>query len=181
MKRKASNLITTWIVSILSIVVIYQAASSPLPTTAAVQTNLHNKILKGHIMIYNIISDESSDIYSLDRKGANLLRAGKDNEAMPFFEKVLAIDSNNSVALRGKAVAFVDFGKYNEAIPLLDKALAIDPTDITILDFKAANLAMLGKYNDAIAVYDKALAIDPNDKVALDGKAAVIDALKVMK
>ena len=50
---------------------------------------------------------------------------GKFNESITYFDKVLAIDTNNTIALTQKANAFGGLGKYPEAITYYDKVLAI--------------------------------------------------------
>ena len=52
---------------------------------------------------------------------------GKFKESITYFDKVLAIDPNNVLALNEKGNALGGLGNYKEAIAYYDKALAVDP------------------------------------------------------
>src|SRR5829696_7292012 len=84
------------------------------------------------------------------------------NESITYFDKSLAMDPNNTIALTQKANAFGGLGKYPEAITYYDKVLSIDPKNAEALDDKGVSFYHLGNYTKAIGFYDKALAIDPN-------------------
>jgi tetratricopeptide (TPR) repeat protein len=69
----------------------------------------------------------SDEVTFLNNKGISLNSIGKFNESITYFDKVLAIDPSNTIALTQKANAFGGLGKYPEAITYYDKVLAIDP------------------------------------------------------
>jgi tetratricopeptide (TPR) repeat protein len=69
----------------------------------------------------------SEEVTFLNNKGISLNSIGKFNESITYFDKVLAIDPSNTIALTQKANAFGGLGKYPEAITYYDKVLAIDP------------------------------------------------------
>jgi tetratricopeptide (TPR) repeat protein len=98
-------------------------------------------------------------------------------QGIAYFDKALAIDPNNEVALTGKGQSLDNLGNYTQAIPYIDKALAIDPNDKFALIGKGESYNGLGNYTQAIQYYDKALAIDPNIKEALTGKGDALSAL----
>jgi len=65
-------------------------------------------------------SNTTSDVVtSFNNKGMSLNSLSKFNESITFFDKVLAIDPNNIVALTQKANAFGGLGKYHEAIIMI--------------------------------------------------------------
>ena len=61
------------------------------------------------------------EVTFLNNKGLSLNSIGKFNESITYFDKVLAIDPNNTIALTQKANAFGGLGKYPEAITYYDK------------------------------------------------------------
>ena len=61
------------------------------------------------------------EVTFLNNKGMSLNSIGKFNESITYFDKVLAIDPNNTIALTQKANAFGGLGKYPEAITYYDK------------------------------------------------------------
>jgi tetratricopeptide (TPR) repeat protein len=112
----------------------------------------------------------SKDFLTPYYKGMAYLNAGNYTEAIPYFDKALAMNPNYSLALNNKGAALYGLGKYNESIPYFDKALSVNPYYTTALYNKAAALSKLGIYNDSIVYFDKVLAIQPTNALALAGK-----------
>jgi tetratricopeptide (TPR) repeat protein len=84
-------------------------------------------------------------IRELDLKGLVLHFLGKNNEAISFFDKALAINPNDVDVLTNKGIALHFLGKNNEAISSFDKALAINPNYKLALDNKRLALDALNK------------------------------------
>jgi tetratricopeptide (TPR) repeat protein len=112
----------------------------------------------------------SSDANELNVKGTDLYNRGDYAGAIINYDKALAIDPNNKIALGNKGAALYHLGRYTEAESNYDKALAIDPNYRDALYGKGNVLLYFGNYAEAISYFDKALAIDPNYELALDGK-----------
>ncbi|MGD9673462.1 MAG: tetratricopeptide repeat protein [Candidatus Nitrosocosmicus sp.] len=112
----------------------------------------------------NTLDTSLDELYE---KATQLHDAGNYDEAITYYDKVLAIDPNDVYALGNKGGALFNLGKYDEAITYYDKVLVIDPNDVYALGNKGGALFNLGKYDEAITYSDKALAIDPNDIFAL--------------
>src|SRR5215831_3044866 len=130
-------------------------------TTAKVNatpnTTLHkNGVSKGFLIPYY--------------KGMAYLNEGNYTEAIPYFDKALAINPNYPLTLNNKGAALYDLGIYNESIAYFDKALSVNPGYTTALYNKGAALSKLGIYNESIAYFDKVLAIQPTNALALAGK-----------
>src|SRR5919198_837884 len=79
-------------------------------------------------------NNQSSSISILNKKGLDLLSSASYNEAITYFDKILAINSTDATALNNKGFALMQLGNYTAAITNFDKALAIDPTDATALN-----------------------------------------------
>jgi tetratricopeptide (TPR) repeat protein len=112
----------------------------------------------------------SKDFLTPYYKGMAYLNAGNYAEAIPYFDKALAINHNYSLTLNNKGAALYGLGIYNESIAYFDKALSVNPYYTTALYNKGAALSKLGIYNESIAYFDKVLAIQPTNAVALAGK-----------
>ncbi|MFL6421171.1 MAG: tetratricopeptide repeat protein, partial [Nitrososphaeraceae archaeon] len=74
-------------------------------------------------------NNQSSSISILNKKGLDLLSSASYNEAITYFDKILAINSTDATALNNKGFALMQLGNYTAAITYFDKALAIDPND----------------------------------------------------
>ncbi len=93
--------------------------------------------------------------------GTILLGAGEVDEALPHFQKALAIDASQAGAHHNLATALAQKGKLDEAIAEYRKALAIEPNfDKAHVNLGAA-LMQKGELDEAIAHFQKALAISP--------------------
>jgi tetratricopeptide (TPR) repeat protein len=112
----------------------------------------------------------NKDFLTLYYKGMAYLNAGNYTEAIPYFDKALAINPNYSLTLNNKGAALYGLGRYNESIAYFDKALSVNPGYTTALYNKGAALSKLGIYNESIAYFDKVLAIQPTNALALAGK-----------
>jgi len=85
-------------------------------------------------------------------------------EAILYYDKVLAIDSTDIDALNGMAFALDFIGKHEEAILYFNKVLEIDSTDGDALFGIAQALENLGKDEEAISYYNQALEIQVEDE-----------------
>jgi len=68
---------------------------------------------------------------------------GKNNEAITYFDRVLALNPKDVDSLNGKGVALSNLGNYYEALKYIDKALAINPDYTLALKNKQAILDLL--------------------------------------
>jgi Flp pilus assembly protein TadD len=64
-------------------------------------------------------NNQSSSISILNKKGLDLLSSASYNEAITYFDKILAINSTDASALNNKGFALMQLGKYNDAITIL--------------------------------------------------------------
>jgi len=79
------------------------------------------------------MSEEELDQKNVDalfNKGFALLGEGKNEEAVKYFDRVLAIEPDAVDALNNKGVALAELGRYEEAVKYFDRVLAMDPNDI---------------------------------------------------
>jgi tetratricopeptide (TPR) repeat protein len=112
----------------------------------------------------------SKDFLTSYYTGMAYLDVGNYTEAIPYFDKALAINPNYTLALNNKGAALYGLGIYNESIAYFDKALSVNPVYTTALYNKGAALSKLGIYNESIAYFDKVLATQPTNALALAGK-----------
>ena len=118
------------------------------------------------------------DVKTLYSRGVALAKSGQHEEAIKYYDKVLAIDPNHVNALYGKGAELFNSGRYEEAILSFNKTLAIDPNYILALYYEGVSLANLIQYEEAIKYYDRVLAIDPNHVNALNKKGISLGNLE---
>jgi tetratricopeptide (TPR) repeat protein len=154
------HLIVVCTVSIISVIAFtyLPVTNTTAKVNATPNTTLHN------------VPKPSKDFLTPYYKGMAYLDVGNYTEAIPYFDKALAINPDYTLALNNKGAALYSLGIYNESIAYFDKALSVNPGYTTALYNKGAALSKLGIYNESIAYFDKVLAIQPTNALALAGK-----------
>ncbi len=99
-----------------------------------------------------------------------LVEMQKYAESIPFFEKAISLDSQDTHSLVNLAFAYDKTGKPDKALELYRQALDINPS-LTDAWNKAGNiLTRAGQFEDAVRMYDKGLSIDPGSAFILNNK-----------
>ncbi|MEX5708856.1 tetratricopeptide repeat protein, partial [Parafrankia sp. FMc6] len=115
-------------------------------------------------------------VWLCDRAATYLQEHGRSGEALPMFQRALAIDeatygSDHPVVatrLNNLALALQDLDRFGEALPMLQRALAIDEAtygpDHSEVALRLNNLAValqdLDRSGEALPMLQRALAID---------------------
>ncbi|MCX6689189.1 MAG: tetratricopeptide repeat protein, partial [Methanoregula sp.] len=73
------------------------------------------------------IGDSDPDI--LFKKGSDLVRNKKFDEALAVFDEVLLFDPSNDMAWVAKGVIFTHQQKFEDAVQSFNQALLINPTN----------------------------------------------------
>ena len=70
-------------------------------------------------------------------------------DAFPYFDQVLAIDPDDSLALRGRVELYNLAGLPRTALSTLESAVARNPNSVNLLNMYASQLRMLGRATEA--------------------------------
>jgi len=167
--NEMGHLILVCMISIISVIAFtYLTVTGVMGaitnTTAKVNATPNTTLHKNGVL------RSSKDFLTPYYKGMAYLNEGNYTEAIPYFDKALAINPNYTLALNNKGAALYSLGIYNESIAYFDKALSVNPGYTTALYNKGAALSKLGIYNESIAYFDKVLSIQPTNTLALAGK-----------
>ncbi|MCH7561834.1 MAG: tetratricopeptide repeat protein [Thaumarchaeota archaeon] len=68
-------------------------------------------------------------IQDLVSKGQSLLKDGKYDDALSFFEQALLLNQNDPDLWNNKGITLRSMGRYEEATECFNKSLKIDPRD----------------------------------------------------
>ena len=120
----------------------------------------------------------STQVETLYNTANNFYDNQKYEEALQFYDKVLAIDPSSVNALNSKGLALDHLQRYDEAVQTFDKALSINPSSVNALNNKGLALEHLQRYDEALQFYDKALSLDPSSIQALNGTSSILAELK---
>jgi spermidine synthase len=125
-------------------------------------------------MQYNQFSKAMSDfttVLQLDPKsiegnhqlGMLYLRGNKPERAIPYLERAVLYDSDQSLYHLALATAYRNNNQFKDAVTQYQMALTLKPQDQRIMGAMGATLISLGLGSDAAVVLGKATEIDPAD------------------
>lgn len=96
--------------------------------------------------------------------------AGNCTEAIARFDRVLALDGNNTVALRERGACRSVLGDTIGALIDLDRVIELLPRDPVSWNSRGYFHSENGRYREAIADYDQAIKFDPNYSYAFNNR-----------
>jgi len=120
---------------------------------------------------------KSENIKKLLEDGLEALRKNKNEKAIEYFDRVIAVESENTMAWNNKGVALRKLGKIEDAINCYNKALSIDPDLSRALLNKARALKMQKKFDLALFTYEDILELHPEHRVATEESERVRNLL----
>lgn len=91
--------------------------------------------------------------------------------AIEYYQRMLAIDPADTLALASIAFQYVQLGRKRDALAMVDRVLAIKPKDAEALFNRGFLLQELNDHAGAIAAFTAALAANPDHDRALYGLA----------
>jgi tetratricopeptide (TPR) repeat protein len=100
-----------------------------------------------------------------DEKGWVRLVQGRDDEAVPEFERALALDPSNADVDFGLGWVHLRLGEFDKSIEYFDKAILASPYDPGLAYYYAGKMAAnfaLKRYDQAIEQARQSIAINPN-------------------
>jgi tetratricopeptide (TPR) repeat protein len=104
--------------------------------------------------------------------GKALAAAGKDDQAIPLFQQVLARQPGSTEAMLQLALAEQRAGKLQDAIALLRKVTAEEPENEAALTNLGMALAQVQNAKDAVPFLQRAVKLAPGDVTAHQDLAA---------
>lgn len=95
---------------------------------------------------------------------ARVARTGINwRDAIPYFDKALAIDPANAVATLGRTELFIQAGLPRTALSVLERAIELSPRSISLLRVYAAQLRAFGRDTEADEVDARWYALRSDD------------------
>jgi tetratricopeptide (TPR) repeat protein len=100
-----------------------------------------DNVTNNTLSVPDIPSSFPNNTLSLVERGMTLYNESNYDEAIVWFDKALALDSNNIDALINKGRALFRLDRPDEAIVWFDKALEMDPNNKIALNGKVFHLS----------------------------------------
>jgi hypothetical protein len=118
------------------------------------------------------------DIAALTSQVPELHKAGRFDDVLAVFDKILALNPNSLETHYNRATVLGDLQRFDEALAAYDKVLALKPDFVFALNNRGWILQKLRRYPEALGSYERALAIDPNYAAAKDNRDSLLRAQK---
>ena len=120
---------------------------------------------------------DNLEAWELYNKAYSLSSLGHLDEAVAYYDQVLAIEPGNTDAWNNKGVCLRKLGKLDDALACYDRATESDRRNASAWSNRGNCLYTLGRYSDALADLVKAVDIDPRNESALLNKGLVEERL----
>ncbi len=91
--------------------------------------------------------------------------------ALEYYERILALDPSDALALASIGYQYAQQGRKREALAMFDRVLSLKPRDAEARFNRAFLLQQLNDHDAAMAAFREALAINPDHDRALYGLA----------
>lgn len=111
------------------------------------------------------------------KKAQHQQQAGKLNNALNLYERVITAEPNNGDAYYGIANILADTNKRQEAIPCYEKAITLGIRNDTIFAKLADIFVTLSRFHDAMPMAKAAITLNPDNLLALRSLVKILFAL----
>lgn len=111
------------------------------------------------------MSDVSDSTPNADakRKELETEAAGLRDKAAGYFEKIIAINSQDADALRRLGLLYLFGQKSQDAADVFERYLAINPNDASVLDYLGQAYIKMQNFDKAIVPYETIIKSDPGN------------------
>ncbi|MFB2835532.1 tetratricopeptide repeat protein [Floridanema evergladense] len=110
--------------------------------------------------IYKSGIEPTESYQVLHNQGCLSLDKGNYQEALIYFDLVLALEPKHQQARAFRGAVLVFLERYTEALESCDRALFLNPKDSEIWVIRGVALHRLKRYKEAYNSYDRALGIE---------------------
>ena len=116
------------------------------------------------ILLVNFSFAQTKEVDSLYQIGFNEFKLGNFDEALFYFNKVVAIDSLNIKALEFSGRCYDRKFKTDLAIEYYEKTIKLDPYNYSVLFDLALNYRLKNQFEKSIDCYEKYIKLNPESE-----------------
>jgi len=138
------------------------ALVSIVTVALALGTFQRNKDYQSEITLWNIaIANCPSNDRAYHSRGSAYALKGQYAEALPDFDKAIALNPRFVKAHSGRGIALAGLGRFEEAIREHSRAIRLKPDSADAYNSRGSAFGNLGQMDAAIEDFDKAISLDP--------------------
>ncbi len=121
---------------------------------------------------------EGEDAEACYKRARALQETGRFGEALPAFERAIALKPDYAEAHNGRGIALANSQRSGEAVSSFEKAIALKPDYAEAYNNCGLALQDLNRFDDALTRFDKAIALKPDEARIHKNRGAVLQDLK---
>ena len=114
------------------------------------------------------------DIAAFNRRGKELQKLNRLDEALAQYEKALILKPDDTATLNNCGSVLIDLRLFADALSSYDKLLSIRPNDFNALNMRGLALENLKRFEEALVSYDKAITVEPGSMEAFYNRGNVL-------
>jgi tetratricopeptide (TPR) repeat protein len=107
----------------------------------------------------------------------HLHQIGRPDQAIPLYERAIALQPNLAMAYRNRGLALMQLGQSEAALASFEAALRFTPNDFLTLNSMGVILLGFSRLPQALASFDRALALQPNDPTTTHNRGLTLMSL----
>lgn len=113
-----------------------------------------------------LLKNSPQDLDLLTKLGELYVKSGNDNQALPYFQEIINIDSKNINALNSLGAIYRRQKKYDESIAVLEQAVISDEENPQVFYNLGFTYKLMGKNEEAIHCFNTVVEKNPSDVLA---------------
>ncbi|KAJ1985368.1 Small glutamine-rich tetratricopeptide repeat-containing protein 2 [Dimargaris verticillata] len=110
-----------------------------------------------------LTDEQKAQAEELKAQGNRALANKQFEEAVEFYTKAIAINSQNPIYYANRSAAYSQQGDYSRSVDDANEAIKVDPTYSKAYSRLGHGYFGLEQYDLAVKAYDKGLELDPNN------------------
>lgn len=116
--------------------------------------------------IETALGHNPKNLRGLKLMGDTLIKQGREQAAIPYFQRALELDEDDALARRALSFGLVKGGRFDAAIPHLERVLKALPDDPETLNSLAVALINLNRIEDSLPYFRRAAIVAPGNLAA---------------
>ncbi len=148
--------------------------NTALKLQTALQHQQAGDLQKAEVLYRQVLQAEPNQADAWHLLGVIFALRGQQEQALAFFDKAIAIDSNEAMFYFNQGNALADLKRFDKALVSYDRAIAIEPDYVSGYLNRANALQALNRFDEAIFNHDRVIDLDSSYISAYWNKSLVL-------
>jgi len=114
----------------------------------------------------NLLKDNPEDVSLLIQIGNMYVKSGNDDKALPIFNQILSLESDNLIAMNNLGAIYRRRKEYESSVEILQKAKSVHGDNSQVEYNLGFTYKIMGEYDKAIQCFEDVIEANPTDVLA---------------